>query len=320
MSTHTLAATPKTVHWGLFSARQTPVLTVATGDTVTIESFSGDARALPPQGSSMTVSPMHRRIIDADLKPHLAHLLTGPIAIENAAPGDTLEVRIEQIELGADWGYNIASPLSGTLAGDFDLVERTLTHIPIDRAAQTARLPFGIELALKPFFGVMGVAPPPHFGEITSIQPRRHGGNLDNRHLSAGSSLFLPVWTEGALFSCGDGHGIQGDGEVCITALETALTGTFTFIVHKQTDIPLTFPRAETPTHFISMGFHPTLDQAHEQALREMIGFIVERTNMNPTSAYQLCSLAADFAITQSVNGEKGVHGMIEKKILAQLE
>lgn len=319
MSEHFLRATPKTVSWGLFSAKQQPVLEVASGDRVTIETFSGNEAALPPKGRGMNVSPAQKEIIAANLKAHYGHLLTGPVAIEGAEPGDTLEVRIETIELGADWGFNAVSPLGGTLIGDFDNVKATRTHIPIDRAAKKARLPWGVELELSPFFGVMGVAPPPHFGNITSREPRIHGGNIDNKQLIAGTTLFLPVWTEGAHFSCGDGHGIQGDGEVCITALETALTGTFTFVLHKQPRPSLDYPRAETPTHFISMGFHASLDQAHEKALREMVSFIMQRTSLDFTTAYQLCSLTADFAVTQSVNGEKGVHGMIEKKILAQL-
>ena len=154
-------------------------------------------------------------------------------------------------------------------------------------------------------------------GEITSIEPRIHGGNIDNKLLTAGSTLFLPVWAPGALFSCGDGHGIQGDGEVCINGLEMALTGTFTFILHKSSEMTLSYPRAETPDYLISMGFHADLDDALVIALREMIGIICERTNLSPTEAYQLCSLAADFAITQAVNGEKGVHGKIAKSLLA---
>lgn len=314
-----LAASPSTTHWGLFSAAASPVLTVHSGASVTIETFSGDARALPPAEAGLHVDPRHLEIVRTEKKRHFGHLLTGPVAIEEAEPGDVLEVRIDRIELGADWGFNLVSPLAGTLAGDFEISKRTLTHIPVDRSAKTARLPSGLALELKPFFGVMGVAPPAHYGEITSREPRIHGGNIDNRHLMAGATLFLPVWAKGALFSCGDGHGVQGDGEVCITALETALTGTFTFILHKQPKRTLSYPRAETRTHFISMGFHASLDMAHERALREMIEFIATRTGMDHTEAYQLCSLVADFAITQSVNGEKGVHGMIEKKILEQL-
>ncbi len=317
MSEHRLEATSTTVHWGRFDARSAPVLSIRSGDRVTIETLSGIAELYPPEGSGMTVSPALRAINDTKLPFRWGHLLTGPIAIEGAMPGDTLEVRIERVELGADWGFNAIEPFDGTLPEEFILERRVLTHIPIDRARRTARLPWGIELELAPFFGVMGVAPPLRYGEISSREPRLHGGNLDNKCLAAGSTLFLPVWTEGALFSCGDGHGTQGDGEVCVTALETALTGTFTFIVHKPGDGPtLTNPRAETPTHFISMGFNASLDEALRIALREMIGLVQARSRMDATEAYQLCSLAADFRITQSVNGEKGVHGMLARKLL----
>jgi acetamidase/formamidase len=318
MTLHTLHATPETIVWGRFAANQNPVLTVQPGDTVVIETFNGGDYAFPPEGLDMHVAEAQRLIV-ATPTPNgrPGHLLTGPVAIAGAEPGDVLEVRIERVELGSDWGFTGLSPLAGTLAGDFDLSRRTLTHIPVNRATNTARLPHGIELNLSPFFGVMGVAPPADFGEITSIEPRIHGGNLDNKLLTAGSTLLLPVWADGALFSCGDGHGIQGDGEVSINGLEMALTGTFTFVLHKQADMRISYPRAETPDHLISMGFHADLDDALVIALREMIGIICERTNLSPTEAYQLCSLVADFAITQSVNGEKGVHGKIAKSLLS---
>jgi acetamidase/formamidase len=317
MTIHSLAATPETIVWGRFAADQKPVLTVEPGDTVVIETFNGAERAFPPDGSGMHLAEA-QRVIVATPTPNgrPGHLLTGPVAIAGAEPGDVLEVRIDRVELGADWGFNALSPLAGTLAGDFELSKRTLMHIAVDRAANMARLPNGIELKLAPFFGVMGVAPPAHFGEITSIEPRLHGGNMDNKLLTAGSTLFLPVWAEGALFSCGDGHGIQGDGEVCINGLEMALTGTFTFILHKRAAMKITYPRAETPDYLISMGFHADLDDALVIALRQMIQMICERTNLSPTEAYQLCSLTVDFAITQSVNGEKGVHGKLAKSLL----
>ena len=126
--------------------------------------------------------------------------------------------------------------------------------------------------------------------------------------------LFLPVHVPGANFSVGDGHGVQGDGEVCVTALEMCLTGTFTFLLHKGAK--LTMPRAETATHYISMGLHEDLDQAMKQALREMIAFICSRTNLSREQAYAFCSLAVDFHVTQTVNGEKGVHGLLKKGLL----
>jgi acetamidase/formamidase len=317
MALHHLAATPETTQWGRFSAAQQPVLTIEPGDSVMIETFNGRRETFPPEDSGMTVAPAHRAIDEVRPAVMAGHLLSGPVAIAGAMPGDVLEVRIDKVELGADWGFNGLSPMRATLAGDFVVSKQTLTVIPVDRAAKTARLPSGIVLPLKPFFGVMGVAPPPPFGEITSIEPRLHGGNMDNKLLTDGATLYLPVWAEGALFSCGDGHGIQGDGEVCINGLEMGLVGTFTFILHKAGELKITYPRAETDDYLISMGFNADLDDALVIALREMIAIICERTPLTPTEAYQLCSLAVDFAITQSVNGEKGVHGKLAKSLLA---
>ena len=313
---HSLAATPETVRWGSFDATYRPVLTVASGDTVTVECVSGSPEVMPPPGSGMAVPPALAAIHAADLARIGGHIVTGPIAVDGAQPGDALEIRIEAIELGADWGYCGFRPLAGTLPEDFP--QRFMSHIPVDRARRTCRLPFGVELELAPFFGVMGVAPPPAWGTISTIQPRAHGGNLDNKELVAGTTLFLPVHAPGALFSVGDGHGVQGDGEVCINALEMCLTGTFTFVLHKQQGAAavLAYPRAETTTHWITMGMNEDLDLAMKQALREMISLIVARSNLSREQAYQFCSLAVDFHVTQTVNGEKGVHGMLRKGLL----
>ncbi len=312
MPHHRLQATPETVRIGQFDATFAPVLTIQSGDTVDIECVSGRPGVLPPPGSPLLVPDALHAIIAANPDPPPGHIVTGPIAIHGAEPGDTLEIRIDSIEPGANWGYNVIRPLAGTLPEDFH--ETVLMHIPVDRARRTCTLPWGTELALAPFFGVMGVAPPPALGTIGSKEPRLHGGNLDNKELTAGSSLFLPVWVPGACFSVGDGHGVQGDGEVCVTALEMCLDGRFTFILHKgQAGTALKYPRAETPTHYISMGMHEDMDQAMKTALREMIAFICSRSNLSREQAYQFCSLAVDFHVTQSVNGEKGVHGMLKK-------
>lgn len=301
----------------MFDATFPPVLTIASGDSVTLECVSGRAAVLPPPDSGLAVPEALREIIAAPLPSLGGHILTGPVAVAGAEPGDMLEIRIEAVEPGADWGYNTIRPLAGTLPEDFH--EVVLTHIAVDRARRIATLPRGTELPMAPFFGVMGVAPPSAFGTISSKEPRVHGGNLDNKELTAASTLFLPVWVEGGMFSAGDGHGLQGDGEVCVTALEMCLTGRFTLVLHKGgglADPALRFPRAETPTHFISMGFNEDLDQAMKQALREMIAFISARSGLSRAEAYQFCSLAVDFRVTQSVNGEKGVHGMLRKGLL----
>ena len=311
MTHHTLAATPDTVRWGIFDAASRPVLTIDSGDTVTIQCVSGGRDSMPPPGSGLEV-PEALRAIQDNVRPGPGHILTGPVGVRGAVPGDTLEVRIDKIEFGAEWGFCGHRSLAGTLPEDFG--QRFLSHIPIDRVAGTCRLPHGAELKLRPFFGVMGVAPPPEYGPISTKEPREHGGNLDNKELGAGARLFLPVWAEGALFSTGDGHGVQGDGEVCVNALEMCLTGTFTLVLHK--DEGLRYPRGETDTHFISMGMDADLDQAMKKALREMIKFICARTNLSADEAYQFCSLAVDFRVTQTVNGEKGIHGMLAKGLL----
>lgn len=310
MPHHTLDASPETCHWGYFDATLAPKLTVNPGDTVTIRTVSGTADVLPPAG--FHIPPELLDIHARSERPLPGHIMTGPVAIDGAMPGDVLEVRINRVSLRTDWGYNVIRPLAGTLTDDFHAL-RHIT-IPLDAAKNTGRLPWGLDLPLAPFFGVMGVAPPSAWGRISSIQPRAHGGNLDNKELVAGATLFLPVFVPGAMFSCGDGHGAQGDGEVCVTAIETALEGEFTFVLHKG--LGLVYPRAETPTHYITMGMDPDLDQCVVRALRDMIVLLNEKAGLSPEDAYTLCSLAADLRITQTVNGNKGVHCVIAKALL----
>ncbi len=318
MSEHVLKAGPETIVWGRFSAETPPVLTIASGDRVVVETLTGPPGLLPPEGNGMTVAPALHAIHAANLPIRFGHLLTGPIAIEGAEPGDMLEVRIEAIEPGADWGFNAIVPFEGTLPDDFILPDLDLMHIPIDLAKKTCTLPFGPELPLAPFFGVMGVAPPPIYGELSSREPRLHGGNLDNKDLGAGSTLFLPVFVPGANFLVGDGHGLQGHGEVCVTALETALTGTFTFVLHKKTGTEprIGLPRAETPSAYMTMGFSTDLDEAMRIAVREMLDLITERLGITRSEAYRLASLAADFHVTQTVNGQNGIHGLLPKSVI----
>jgi acetamidase/formamidase len=312
MTTHTLRAAPDTVRIGMFDAVFPPVITIESGDTVEIQCVSGREEVMPPPGSPLVVPPELAAILAANPGIRAGHIVTGPVAIAGAMPGDMLEVRIEKIVAGTNWGYNVIRPLAGTLPEDFH--DTHIMHIPVDQERLVCTLPWGTDLPMAPFFGVMGVAPPPAFGRIASKEPRIHGGNLDNKELTAGSTLYLPVWVPGANFSVGDGHGVQGDGEVCVTALEMCLTGTFSFVLHKGTGLKM--PRAETPTHFISMGLNEDLDQAMKQALREMIAFICTRTNLSREQAYAFCSLAVDFHVTQTVNGEKGVHGLLKKGLL----
>jgi len=212
-----------------------------------------------------------------------------------------------------DWGFTKIAPLKGALPEEFTDYEHFYTDI--DVANNTCRLPWGTVLPLEPFFGIMAVAPPPQWGRIGTAEPRAFGGNMDNKELRVGTTLFLPVFNDGALFSAGDGHGRQGDGEVCISALETALEGEFRLTVRK--DLALTAPFAENSDHLISMSFHEDLDQAMKQALRDMIVQVTNRTSLTRNQAYVLLSLAGDLRITQVVDGEKGVHMMLRKEWLA---
>jgi acetamidase/formamidase len=307
---HRLDASPDTVHWGYFDAGLAPQITVDSGDTVTISTVSGGSEVMP---QAPYVVPPALSAIQATQKPKLpGHICTGPVEIRGAKAGQVLEVRIKAIELHYDWGFTYVAPLKGALPDDFD--EMHLMHIPLDRERMTGRLPWGLELPLKPFFGVMAVAPPAAWGALSTLPPRRNGGNLDNKELVAGTTLYLPIHVDGALFSVGDGHGVQGDGEVCVTAIETGLIGSFE--LHLREDMRLTWPMAETPTHIMTMAFDPDLDQCVVIALRDMIDLIVARTGISRSEAYALCSLAADLRITQVVNGNKGVHVMLDRNLL----
>jgi acetamidase/formamidase len=310
MSQHRIDASPDTIHWGYFDADIAPVLKVESGDTVTISTVSGAPDSMPRDGLAI---PPALPAIHARHSPKLpGHICTGPVAIAGARPGHTLEVRIKAIDLHYDWGFNFSAPLKGALPDDF--AETYLMHIPLDRERMVGRLPWGLELPLRPFFGVMAVAPPAAWGSVSTLPPRRNGGNLDNKELVAGTTLYLPIFVEEALFSVGDGHGAQGDGEVCVTAIETGLVGTFE--LHVRSDLSLTWPMAETPTHMITMAFDPDLDQCVVLALRTMLDLIVERTGLRREEAYALCSLAADLRVTQVVNGSKGIHVMLDKDYL----
>ena len=226
-----------------------------------------------------------------------------------------MQIDILSIEPRQNWGYTRIRPLVGTLPEDFPITK--MWHSLIDRQRGVATLPIGIEIELAPFFGVMGVAPRPVYGACSSIQPREFGGNMDLKELVAGTTLYLPVWAPGALFSVGDGHGVQGDGEVCITALETALSGSFRLTVRK--DLGFKLPRAETPTHYITMAFNEDLDDAAKDALRAMIDLIGERMGLSREDAYMFASLAVDMRVTQLVDGNKGIHAMLPKHFARSL-
>jgi acetamidase/formamidase len=307
---HHLKSSPETVHWGWFDAALPHVLTIASGDRVTIDSLSGGPANLP--GDGFEVPPELLQVHAKSQRRLPGHILTGPIAVQGAQPGDVLEVRIIDVQLRQDWGYTFVRPLAGALPNEVEAFEQIISRL--DREKKVGLLPWGLEIPLRPFFGVMGVAPPRTWGAISSIQPRAHGGNLDIKELIPGSTLYLPVWSEGAGFSVGDGHAVQGDGEICTTAIETALTGTFE--IHLRKDLRMDYPAAETPSHLITMGMDPDLDTAARDALRRMIDRVTQETGLSRTRAMMLMSLVADVRVSQLVNEHKGIHVMIPKTAL----
>jgi acetamidase/formamidase len=313
-STYKLKAGPKTVVWGYYSASAPPALRVHSGDTVEMETLitNSPARLEAAGVAPGQIEPALRAIYNevTDKGPG-GHILTGPVYIEGAVPGDTLEVRIKEIRLAIPYAYNGFRPGAGFLPDDFPYSR--IKIVPLDQERMIGRFSDRIEIPLRPFFGSMGVAPPDANGRISSAPPWIHAGNLDNQELVAGTTLYIPVHALGALFEAGDGHAAQGNGEVDITALETSLTGVFQFIVRK--DLHLRWPRGETPTHYITMGFHEDLREATRIAALEMIDFLVTEKHLTRDDAYMLASSAANFCITQLVDGNKGVHAMIAKSI-----
>jgi acetamidase/formamidase len=316
----TLMPSPRTVNIGNFNAANTPVLTINSGDIVTLEAATQlepeavDASgAVPPSAVPQYVRDIYRDVKDRGPGPHV---LTGPIYVNGAMPGDVLEVRILAVDLAVGYAYNRQRPYAGTLPDEFTQFWQRV--IPLDRAKKTAEVAPGVVVPLDhPFFGTMGVAPPVVMGRIGSGPPGIHTGNLDNKDLGAGSILYMPVHVPGALFSAGDGHAAQGHGEVDLSAIETGLRGRFQFIVRK--DMKLTWPRGETPTHWIVMGLNPDLDEAMRIAVRETIGFITQRfPRLSREEAYMIASVAVDYHVTQTVDGTAGIHGMVPKAIFTR--
>jgi acetamidase/formamidase len=312
--THELKLIPANVHWGYYDSRLKPVLRIASGDTVRVETMvAGGLERMALAGVRDSEIPAALKLVESavtDRGPG-AHPLTGPIYVEGADPGDTLEVRILGFEFLHPFGVTGFRPGAGTFPDEFPYARSK--RIPIDAQSGTAEFSPGIRLNLAPFWGSIGVAPPPPIHRLSSGPPGAHAGNLDNKELIAGSTLYLPVHVSGGLISMGDGHGLQGDGEVTITALETSLRGTVQVFVRKGKQIR--WPRAETPAHFITMGLHPDLNEAARMATREMIELLVSEKGMTRDEAYILCSLAADLRVTQLVDDTKGVHALLAKSI-----
>ena len=310
---HTLLATPATVAWGYYSSSAKPALTIHSGDTVKMQTLSTcgpperlEARGVKPEDIPAYTGPIYKEVKD---KGPGGHILTGPVAIEEAEPGDVLEVQIQKIDIDANFACNGFGVGRGFLPMEYPYSRGKI--IPLDRQKMIGHFGPGIDIPLHPFFGSMGVAP--GGGRIDSAPPFVHAGNMDNKELVAGTTLYIPVAAKGALFEAGDGHAGQGNGEVDITAMETYLTGTFKFVLHKKKE--LLWPRAETPNYYISMGFSKDLKEATEHALRDMIDFLMEEKHLSRDDAYMLSSVAVDLDITQLVDGNVGVHAMLPKNI-----
>jgi acetamidase/formamidase len=316
---HQLPATPTTVAYGYYWSEAKPALHIKSGDIVEVETMLTNTPAgLERMGVKPADIPQALRDIVAQdtgsLRGPGGHILTGPIYIDGADSGDVLEVRFLSITLPVDYAYNGCRGFVPELCGPVGSRVSTLIHL--DRARMTAEVAPGITVPLRPFFGSVGVAPARALGRVSSNPPSRHAGNLDNKELVAGTTLYIPVFVPGALLEIGDGHAAQGDGEVDQTAIETNLRGRVQVIVRK--DMKLEWPRAETPTHWITMGTDTSLVVATKTAIREMAKLLQEKKSITETQAYQAASMAADLHITELVDGNVGVHMMIAKSYFAR--
>jgi acetamidase/formamidase len=320
---HHLEPTPETVAWGWYDAAGKPVLTIASGDELDVGTLSTcNPTTLVRNGlDSSEVEASVKKIYAARTAGTLksgpgGHILTGPVFVEGADSGDVLEVRIKRIDLAIPYACNGFSTRSGFLPEDFPAGYSRTKIIRLDSARMIGHFADGIDIPLHPFYGSIGVAPPASMGRLNSAPPGIHAGNLDNKELVVGSTLYIPIHAKGALFEIGDGHANQGNGEVDITALETSLHGRLQLVVRK--DMHLTWPRAETPTHYIAMGTDSTLVQATKIAVREAIALLQSVKGMTKDDAYMLVSTACDVDITQLVDGTVGVHVMIPKKVFTR--
>lgn len=322
---HVVRSLPENMVWGYFGADVPPVARVKDGAVVDIQTVnpSGVSRANPEEFYTKNNLPIdqHAQEVIAilkNVKPEPSgirgHMLTGPVYIDGAQPGDMLEIRILDLTFPAGFGVNSVWPGGGGIP---DAVTTRETFVyRYDAKRKTATLTDGVEIPLQPFMGVMALSPPADMGHQSSIPPNFFGGNLDIKHLTKGSTLYLPVSVPGGLFTTGDGHGAQGNGEVSGVAIETALTLTAKFIVHKGKTIQQ--PRAETPTHFIAIGLDKDLRIAMKNALSEAVAFIKDELGFTFNEALSIASTGVDFEVSQVVDQTLGVHAMIPKSIFTK--
>jgi acetamidase/formamidase len=323
----TLGSTPNTVVWGYVSARVPPALRIKSGATVRIDTMSHQGlltkddpvtffgtAGIKPEEVLQDAKDIYAKV------PHPkglgVHVLTGPIYIEGAAPGDALEVRVLDLEFRVPYGVNNTGPGSGVLP---DLVPTpTPRIIKTDLERKLALLPGGIELPLSPFLGIMGLAPPPDLIIVSSGPPGKWGGNLDLRTLTVGSTLYLPVFNDGGLFYTGDPHGVQGDGEVDGGALEQSLTATLQFILHKGAGKVMRGPRAEDAGNYYALGLDVDLNIAMKNAVRETVELLQEKAGLTAAEAYSVASLGVDFRVAEAVDSVQIIYGTIPKKFFKQ--
>lgn len=325
--------TPENSVIGNYPTQKAPILTVKSGDTVKIDTGGGAGWRNPEMDPAEwlkknnvptsidnpalkeTLEVLEKTTRYADIKS--GHLLVGPIAVEGAMPGDSLEVRILSVVPRIPYGTTGAGP--GRSLKQLD-GPKPPAHVTIlDLKRNVGIFENGVEVPLAPFMGVMATQPPLEDGPNPSSTPPGHsGGNLDCRWLVAGTTLYLPVFAPGARFYTGDAHAAQGDGEITGTAIETANTVTVRFILHKGKSLKM--PRAETPTHYIAFGLDPNLDNAMQQAVDETVDYINELEGWNQFHSLPLASIGVDFHVTQIVDQTKGIHSMIPKNLFKTLK
>ncbi len=333
---HTLRATPSTVHWGFFDASLAPVLNVRSGDLIQAETISPHAGDDPDLMFDPAIEALYRGIPEKDRYPG-PHIMTGPIYVENARPGDMLEVRYLSMtprcrygsNLAAHWGhlyqelggkervtiYRInegGATAEALYAYDFPgkyTVPGTITRCP--ECDRQSALP-GIRIPVRPHLGAAGVAPDEP-GRISTVPPGKHGGNIDNWRIGAGSTMYYPVQVDGALFSLGDPHISQGDGEISGTAIESSLDVLLQIVVRPDFRFPS--PLLETPDSWIVHGFNEDLNVAMRDAALDMLTLLTEHRHLSKDDAYSLMSVAADFAVTQVVDQRQGIHVRIPRAI-----
>jgi len=319
-----LLSTPETVSWGWISAQRDPVLRVHSGQTVRIDTVSHQGlntrldpeaffaqAGIAPDAILQDARDVYRRVT----RPEGAgpHIITGPVYVEGAEAGDLLEIRVLDVEIRVPYGVNSTGPGSGA-APDL-LAEPAQRIIKLDLERRVALFAPEIEVPLAPFMGIVAVAPPPESSPASTKPPGAFGGNLDFKHLTAGATLYLPVFNPGALFYIGDGHACQGDGEVDGTAIEISLTPTVQLIVHKGAGRDMSAPRAEDASCHYPMGLGEDLDDALAQAVKETTAFLRRHAGLSTAEAYALCSLAVDFRIGEAVNNVVMVYGVVPKHL-----